>query len=294
MLGIRKVNEGDSKDIFDWRNDALTRQMSHTTDLVEWDGHRKWFSSSLTNKNRLLVICEKKSTLEKVSVVRFDVEEGRTLVSINLNPNQRGKGLAKVSLIKSIDFFSENFTEAKRLVAEIKRENIGSQITFLGIGFEKYDSKDNIGFYEKSLVTSKMEIKFKKIIPTDSQIDELYVLLTRREYSISHKTIPSISEHRDFVSEHPYVVWYILSKNTSLFGSVYVQFDNSIGINLLEYCEKDILTVINHIRNNHKPLQSIKSVRRDEFFVNVASENTNLIKILRNMNKDEFQRSFIV
>ena len=139
-----------------------------------------------------------------------------------------------------------------------------------------------------------MEIEFEKIIPTDSQIDELYVLLTSRKYSISHKTVPSKSEHTDFVSEHPYVAWYILYKNTSLFGSVYVQFDNSIGINLLEYCEKDTLTVINHIKNNHKPLRSIKSVRRNEFFVNVASENTILIKTLKNLNKYEIQRSFII
>ena len=44
----RKANESDSKDILDRRNDELTRQMSHTTDLVEWDGHSGWFASSLS------------------------------------------------------------------------------------------------------------------------------------------------------------------------------------------------------------------------------------------------------
>jgi hypothetical protein len=34
-----------------------------------------------------------------------------------------------------------------------------------------------------------MEIKYKKIIHTDAQIDELYVLLESRRYSISHSTI---------------------------------------------------------------------------------------------------------
>ena len=139
-----------------------------------------------------------------------------------------------------------------------------------------------------------MAIKFKKIIPTETQIDELYVLLKNRKYSISHKSVPSKIEHYDFVSEHPYVVWYLLYKNTSLIGSVYLQFDNSIGINLIEHYEEDVLTVINHIKNNHKPLPSIKSVQRDEFFVNVASENTNLIKILKNLDKNEIQRSFVV
>ena len=139
-----------------------------------------------------------------------------------------------------------------------------------------------------------MEIKFEKIVPTDTQIDELYVLLTSRRYSISHDIIISRSEHTDFVSEHPYVVWYILYKGGALFGSVYVQFDNSIGINLLKYNEKDVLKSINHIKDNHKPLHSIKSVRRNEFFINVASDNTNFIKTLKNLNKNEIQRSFIV
>ena len=139
-----------------------------------------------------------------------------------------------------------------------------------------------------------MEIKFEKIIPTDAQSNELYVLLTSRRYSISHSTITSKSDHTDFVSKHPYVVWYILYKCGTLFGSVYVQFDNSIGINLLEYNEKDFLKIIDYIKDNHEPLHSIKSLRRNEFFINVARDNTNLIKILEDLNKDEIQRSFII
>ena len=138
------------------------------------------------------------------------------------------------------------------------------------------------------------DIEFKKIIPTNSQIDELYALLVDRKYSISHKKVPSKSEHSDFVSQHPYVAWYLVYKNTSLIGSVYVQFDNSIGINLMESCESDILSVINFIKNSHEPLSSIKSVRRGDFFVNVASENTNFIQMLKNLGKEEVGRSFVI
>jgi RimJ/RimL family protein N-acetyltransferase len=155
MLVVRKANDGDSKDIFDWRNDALTRQMSHNTDYIEWNEHSNWFSSSLTSENRLLIMCEKKDTLEKIAIVRFDVDEGRALVSINLNPNKRGKGLAKVCLTNSIDYFSKYFSDINKLVAEIKKENITSEKTFLGIGFEKYNVESEVCFYEKLLVISK-------------------------------------------------------------------------------------------------------------------------------------------
>ena len=139
-----------------------------------------------------------------------------------------------------------------------------------------------------------MSIKFERIIPTQNQIDELFFLLNNRKYSISHTSTPSKKEHSDFVSEHPYLVWYLIYKNKNLIGSVYLQTDNSIGIDLIEYYENEILLVFKYIKNNHKPLPSIKSVRGDEFFMNVSSENTNLIKILKNLDKYEIQRSFLV
>ena len=139
-----------------------------------------------------------------------------------------------------------------------------------------------------------MPITFERIIPTQSQIDELLFLLESRKYFISHKILPSKQEHSDFVSKHPYLAWYLIYKNKHLIGSVYLQTDNSIGIDLIEYYENEILSVFKYIKNNHKPLPSIKSVRGDEFFMNVSSKNTNLIKILKNLDKYEIQRSFLV
>ena len=42
--------------------------------------------------------------------------------------------------------------EIENLIAEIKEDNIASQKTFFGIGFTKYNSKENVGFYKKILV----------------------------------------------------------------------------------------------------------------------------------------------
>ena len=77
-----------------------------------------------------------------------------------------------------------------------------------------------------------MTVIFEKIIPTKDQLDKLYLLLKNRRYSISHKNLPSVKEHNEFVSKNPYIEWYILYKNKNLIGSVYLQSDNSIGINL--------------------------------------------------------------
>ena len=116
--------------------------MSHTSEIIELEQHNSWYANSLVLESRILLICEDDCG-EKISLIRFDISQSNAVISINLNPNQRGKGLAKTSLIKSIEFFSEHFSEVKRLVAEIKEENIASQKTFLGIGFEKYNLEDN-------------------------------------------------------------------------------------------------------------------------------------------------------
>ena len=149
-LKIRSAEENDSKDIFDWGNDELTRQMSHTSEIIEWENHSIWYSNSLKSENRILLICEDNHN-QKIAVIRFDISESNAIVSINLNPNQRGKGLAKSCLIGSIDFFSKEYIGIKNLIAEIKEENVASQKTFLGIGFAKYNLKGNVGFYKKSI-----------------------------------------------------------------------------------------------------------------------------------------------
>lgn len=139
-----------------------------------------------------------------------------------------------------------------------------------------------------------MSLEFEKIIPTQNQIDELFFLLKNRKYCISHTSTPSKNEHSEFVSEHPYHVWYLVYKNKSLIGSVYLHIDNSVGIDLMEYFENQILLIIKYIKDNHKPLPSIKSVRSDNFFINVSSYNQPLIKIFKKLDMIEIQRSFLM
>ena len=150
-IKIRNAKETDSKDVFKWRNDEITREMSHSPEIIEWENHIRWYSNSLNSERRILLICEDDRN-GKIAIIRFDISESNAVISINLNPSHRGKGLARSCLIGSIEFFSKEYTKIKNLIAEIKEDNIASQKTFLGIGFTKYNLKDNVGFYEKILV----------------------------------------------------------------------------------------------------------------------------------------------
>ena len=148
MPNIRKATEDDSKDIFDWRNDELTRRLSQITDLVEWDGHSVWFNESLSNTKRLLLICEDEITDEKVSIVRFDIEDKRALISINLSPKMRGKRKAKGCLRDAISFFQKYFSGVRFIDAKIKPTNIPSQKSFIGVGFVMVKEDADFLYYE--------------------------------------------------------------------------------------------------------------------------------------------------
>ena len=139
-----------------------------------------------------------------------------------------------------------------------------------------------------------MELTFEKIIPNITQIRVLYDLLSKRKHFISHTEMPSYEEHNDFVSKNPYLAWYLISRGGEFLGSVYVQVDNSIGINFVLPNEEDIAGVLSFIKGCHKPLPMIQSVRRGELFMNIPANDENLIGILEKVGKKEISRSFIV
>ena len=139
-----------------------------------------------------------------------------------------------------------------------------------------------------------MSLKFEKIIPTQNQIDELFFLLNNRKYSISHSSTPSKNEHSEFVSAHPYRVWYLVYKNKSLIGSVYLHIDNSIGLNCVdEISELQIKKILNLLTSEFQPLDPVPSVRIGKFFINIASSNIQLQEKLKSIGLIESQRSFI-
>ena len=147
-IKIRNAKKKDCKDIFKWRNDRVSREMSHTSEIINWGRHCEWFCNSLGLESRILLICEN-SCNEKIALISFDISELKAVISINLNPIHRGKGLGKLCLEKAIKFFYKEFSEIKNLSAEIKKENIASKKIFLAAGFKKYNTKDNIEFMIK-------------------------------------------------------------------------------------------------------------------------------------------------
>jgi len=137
-----------------------------------------------------------------------------------------------------------------------------------------------------------MSISFKKITGTNSQILILFSLLDNRKYKISHKSMPSLENHKNFVLNNPYREWYLVEKGNIDIGSFYIKFDNSIGINLKEYSLNIIKEIINFIKEKFTPQSPSPSLIPPYFYINSSVENKELKSILSELNIDSIQVSY--
>ena len=73
-------------------------------------------------------------------------------------------------------------------------------------------------------------IKLKPVSKSDYRF--LYNLLKERDprANISHKKIPTYSQHVSIVSSKPYSKWYVIVCDASKVGSIYITSQNEIGI----------------------------------------------------------------
>lgn len=145
---ISKATKNDSKDVWQWRNDELTKKMFKISDNVNWEAHSYWYEKSLVNPNRYLYLGFLNDD-EKIGICRFDVDINANIaeVSINLNPQYRNKKLSSQLLSESISKFSEE--KNIDLVATIKKSNIESIKCFTKSGFT-FEREDEVyGYYKK-------------------------------------------------------------------------------------------------------------------------------------------------
>lgn len=129
----RLIEQEDCLDLLSWRNDPATREMSLASHVVSQEEHIMWFDVMLASKDQVGIIGELDGL--KIGVVFFKNNAPGSLVSINLNPQFRGKTLSAGLLKKAIKKFIELPHEIRYLVAEIKESNKASIQIFGKNGF---------------------------------------------------------------------------------------------------------------------------------------------------------------
>lgn len=281
---VRKAKLSDLREIFNWRNDEHTRKMSLNSKYINFEEHKEWFTDSL--KNELYKIYIGELGTKKIGICIFYNIKTKNLseVSINFNPYYRGKGYSKQFLRKSISLYRKNFNTD--VIAKIKSKNLISISIFKNIGFYRLRIDRNKVLY---YLLSKQTLFFKKINLNDSNV--LYALLKKRIHFISHKKTPSLNSHKNFIKNNPYQHWFLIVYKRPI-GTFYIQKDNSIGIQLLRPKIELISEILYFINCNFKPFKEVQSKVPSYFYINVASSDNEMKKILKNMNFDLIQESY--
>lgn len=148
----------DSRDVFDWRNDPGSRQVSKQSALIDWETHAAWFAAALASPDRNIFIGYCGS--EKIGSIRFDRirnSEQNFLVSIVVAPPRRGRGFGLALLRAGIAVLPDGST----LEAEIGTGNLASQRIFQACGFERILDKCDGEFLRYRLVHRTTELPAK-------------------------------------------------------------------------------------------------------------------------------------
>lgn len=91
----------DAELLLAWRNDPLTRELSHNKEPISLEAHIKWLSKVLENSNRQLFIALVGQ--DKIGTVRADKLESTTELSWTIAPEARGKGFGKSMLKQFVE-----------------------------------------------------------------------------------------------------------------------------------------------------------------------------------------------
>jgi hypothetical protein len=141
---------------------------------------------------------------------------------------------------------------------------------------------------------NRSTILLVRVKKNEEHIKTLYEILKKRAINISHRSVPSYSEHIKFVLNHPYRIWYLISLNNEFIGNAYIMKNNCVGIAIIKNINLAIPAVINIISRRHKPLKPIKSIRPGSFFYNVSPDNLEYISTLKNMRARLVQMTFMI
>jgi RimJ/RimL family protein N-acetyltransferase len=129
---LRHATQADAEPAWAWRNAESTRKHSHDPRWLPLTEHLGWWSNSLENPARELLVATIGSL--PIGVVRLDHDVAASTVSIYLDPELVGLGLGP-HLLHSLQAHSLAGTRRPRLRAEVLDANAASLAAFERAGF---------------------------------------------------------------------------------------------------------------------------------------------------------------
>ena len=147
MITLRAAQESDKEQLWRWRNDALTRGMSLTTDEVPWADHCQWFAGVHADPERHLLIGVMDESA--VGTVRLDRAGREAEINITVAPDARGRGMGLALLLAAAQY--ARGLDINQLNAVIRSNNTASKVIFERAGYRACGADDQILRYQQAL-----------------------------------------------------------------------------------------------------------------------------------------------
>ncbi len=144
-LTLHKASEYDLLDLYNLANDPFVRQNSFSSKPITLEEHTKWFYDLLENTTVCLYTV-RSNTNALVAQVRFNKTSEKTIISLSISKDFRGKKMAEKIIKKGCSTYLKEYGNTL-IEAQIKEDNTASQKSFQKAGFEYLKKEDNILYY---------------------------------------------------------------------------------------------------------------------------------------------------
>lgn len=149
---VRKANntKKDCDLVYALSNDPIVRSCSFNQNIIEYANHISWFKRSVEDKKVLfLLVFVDKTENDFIGQIRFNRESELSescIISLSITEQYRGKHIASDFIELGINELKRNWPNIKKIIAEVKNENIASNKLF---SREKFELISIINTYEK-------------------------------------------------------------------------------------------------------------------------------------------------
>jgi methionyl-tRNA formyltransferase len=150
---LRPVTIDDAKLLFEWRNEEECRKNSFHSEPVTWEEHVNWLQRKLVSPDTKMYIFTVDSN--DVGQIRLEAQNGEYMISYSVAAEYRLMGYGSRMLMLAEKSVYETKPGAV-LCAEVKKDNIASQVLFEKLNYTKkdlgehYEYQKNAERYEKS------------------------------------------------------------------------------------------------------------------------------------------------